>query len=39
LDYDPDGPHGKEARKALKDPAVGNAKVAAPVQPAAQAPK
>jgi tetratricopeptide (TPR) repeat protein len=22
LDYDPDGPHGKEARKALKDPAL-----------------
>jgi hypothetical protein len=25
LDYDPDGPHGKEARKALKDPALGTA--------------
>lgn len=25
LDYDPDGPHGKEARKALKDPAIANA--------------
>jgi Tfp pilus assembly protein PilF len=22
LDYDPDGPHGREARKALKDPAL-----------------
>jgi hypothetical protein len=22
LDYDPDGPHGKQARKALKDPAL-----------------
>jgi len=31
LDYDPDGPHGKEARKALKDPAIANAQsVAAP---------
>lgn len=39
LDYDPDGPHGKEARKALKDPAVANAKVATPAQPAADAPK
>jgi tetratricopeptide (TPR) repeat protein len=26
LDYDPDGPHGKEARKALKDPQIANAK-------------
>jgi tetratricopeptide (TPR) repeat protein len=25
LDYDPDGPHGKEARKALKDPALASA--------------
>lgn len=25
LDYDPDGPHGKESRKALKDPAIANA--------------
>ena len=25
LDYDPDGPHGREARKALKDPAIANA--------------
>jgi hypothetical protein len=39
LDYDPDGPHGKEARKVLKDPAVANAKGAAPVQPGAEAPK
>ena len=39
LDYDPDGPHGKEARKALKDPALANAKVAGPVQPAAESPK
>jgi len=33
LDYDPDGPHGKRARKELKDPAVANAKNAAPSQP------
>jgi tetratricopeptide (TPR) repeat protein len=39
LDYDPDSPHGKEARKVLKDPALANAKVAAPVQPAAESPK
>ena len=25
LDYDPDGPHGKAARKALKDPEIANA--------------
>ena len=30
LDYDPDGPHGKQARKALKDPAVANAVSTAP---------
>jgi tetratricopeptide (TPR) repeat protein len=28
LDYDPDGPHAKAARKALKDPEVANAKAA-----------
>lgn len=39
LDYDPDGPHGKEARKALKDPALANAQIAAPGQPATGAPK
>jgi hypothetical protein len=33
LDYDPDGPHAKAARKALKDPEVANAKAAAPGQP------
>jgi hypothetical protein len=33
LDYDPDGPHGKAARKALKDPEVANAKAATPAQP------
>ena len=26
MDYDPEGPHGKEARKALTDPQVANAK-------------
>jgi hypothetical protein len=36
LDYDPDGPHGKEARKELKDPAIAKAQAA---PPAAQAPK
>ena len=25
LDYDPEGPHGKEARKALKEPEIANA--------------
>jgi hypothetical protein len=39
LEYDPDGPHGKQARKALKDPAIANAKKAAPGQPAVDAPK
>jgi tetratricopeptide (TPR) repeat protein len=39
LDYDPDGPHGKQARKELKDPAVANAKDATPAQPAAESPK
>jgi tetratricopeptide (TPR) repeat protein len=29
LDYDPDGPHGKGARKALKDPQIANAQTAA----------
>jgi tetratricopeptide (TPR) repeat protein len=32
LDYDPDGPHAKAARKALKDPEVANAKAATPAQ-------
>jgi tetratricopeptide (TPR) repeat protein len=31
LEYDPDSRHGKEARKVLKDPALANAKKAAPV--------
>jgi hypothetical protein len=38
LEYDPDGPHGKQARKALKDPAIANAKKAAPRQPAVATP-
>lgn len=29
LEYDPDGPHGKEARKAMKDPQIANAQSAA----------
>lgn len=36
LEYDPDGPHGKQARKELQDPAIANAKNGAP---AAQKPK
>ena len=28
LDFDPDGPHGKAARKALKEPEIANAKAA-----------
>jgi tetratricopeptide (TPR) repeat protein len=35
LDYDPDGPHGKQARKELNDPALANARNAKPSQPAA----
>jgi hypothetical protein len=38
LDYDPDGPHGKQARKELKDPAIANAHNAVPSQPAAATP-
>jgi hypothetical protein len=38
-EYDPDSRHGKEARKALNDPAIANGKNAAPRQPAAEAPK
>lgn len=33
LDYDPDGPHGKAARKALKDPEIANAKSSPPAPP------
>jgi len=36
LDYDPDGPHGKQARKAIKDPLVANAASAAPAASAAK---
>ena len=36
LEYDPDGPHGKQARKELKDPALDKAQSG---QPAATAPK
>jgi cytochrome c-type biogenesis protein CcmH/NrfG len=40
LDYDPDGPHGKEARKAMKEPEIANGKKATPSQPAtAETPK
>jgi cytochrome c-type biogenesis protein CcmH/NrfG len=39
LDYDPEGPHGKEARKALADPQIANAKSAATVQAAPEAAK
>jgi tetratricopeptide (TPR) repeat protein len=35
LDYDPDGPHGKEARKALKEPEIANAASASTGQPGA----
>jgi tetratricopeptide (TPR) repeat protein len=35
LDYDPDGPHGKQARKELKDPAIVHAQNAQPSPPAA----
>ena len=39
LDYDPDGPHGKAARKAIKDPEIANAKSPAVGQPGVEAPK
>jgi tetratricopeptide (TPR) repeat protein len=39
LDYDPDGPHSKQARRELKDPVIANAHNFAPSQPAAEAPK
>ena len=32
LEYDPDSRHGREARKALKDPALANAKKAVPAE-------
>jgi hypothetical protein len=34
VDYDPDSKHGKEARKALKEPEIANAKAVAPTLPA-----
>lgn len=33
LDYDPDGPHGKAARKALTDPQIANAQATAATGP------
>lgn len=39
VDYDPDSKHGKDARKALKDPEIANAKATSPGQPAAETPK
>jgi tetratricopeptide (TPR) repeat protein len=35
VDYDPDGKHGKDARKALKDPEIANARPPAVGQPLA----
>jgi tetratricopeptide (TPR) repeat protein len=35
LDYDPDGPHGKQARKALKNPEIANAQKPSSAPPAA----
>ncbi len=37
LDYDPDGPHGKAARKALKEPEIANAKAGSQAPSANQA--
>ena len=34
VDYDPDSKHGKDARKALKEPEIANAKATAPTLPA-----
>jgi Tetratricopeptide repeat len=39
LDFDPDGPHGKQARKELKEPEIANGKNAAPVQSATETAK
>jgi tetratricopeptide (TPR) repeat protein len=39
VDYDPDSRHGKEARKALRDPEIANARPAAAAPPAAPAPR
>jgi tetratricopeptide (TPR) repeat protein len=38
VDYDPDSKHGKEARKALKEPEIANAKAASPTEPATDKP-
>lgn len=39
LDYDPDGPHGRQARKELKEPEIANGKNAAPGQTATETAK
>jgi|CZKF01.1.fsa_nt_gi hypothetical protein len=39
LEYDPDGPHGKQARRELKDPALEKAQSGQPGLPAAATPK
>ncbi|MGA2674845.1 MAG: tetratricopeptide repeat protein [Terracidiphilus sp.] len=39
LDYDPDGPHGKQARKVMKDPALAAAQNPASAKPAADSPR
>ena len=39
LEYDPDGPHGKQARKELKDPALEKAQSGTSGQPEAAPPK
>jgi hypothetical protein len=39
LDYDPDSKHGKEARKALKEPEIANAKAVPVTPPAGETPK
>lgn len=39
LDYDPDGPHGKEARKAMKDPQIANAQSSAASRSGAPSPQ
>jgi len=36
MEYDPDSRHGKEARKALEDPEIANAKATVPAAPPAQ---
>jgi tetratricopeptide (TPR) repeat protein len=39
VDYDPDSRHGKDARKALKDPEIANAKASAQHAPSLQSPQ